>query len=89
MMQTKPIATRESYGRTLAQLGAENDKIVVLDADLAESTKTCMFQEKFPERHFDCGIAEGQHGFHCGRHGCCGNDPLCFQFCHVCHRTCL
>lgn len=58
MMQTKPIATRESYGRTLAQLGAENNKIVVLDADLAESTKTCMFQEKFPERHFDCGIAE-------------------------------
>ena len=58
MMQTKPIATRESYGRTLAQLGAENDKIVVLNADLAESTKTCMFQEKFPERHFDCGIAE-------------------------------
>lgn len=58
MMQTKPIATRESYGCTLAQLGAENDKIVVLDADLAESTKTCMFQEKFPERHFDCGIAE-------------------------------
>lgn len=59
MMQTKPIATRESYGRTLAQLGAENNKVVVLDADLAESTKTCMFQEKFPERHFDCGIAEG------------------------------
>lgn len=58
MMQSKPIATRESYGRTLAQLGAENNKIVVLDADLAESTKTCMFQEKFPERHFDCGIAE-------------------------------
>ena len=58
MMQTKPIATRESYGRTLAQLGAENNKVVVLDADLAESTKTCMFQEKFPERHFDCGIAE-------------------------------
>lgn len=58
MMQTKPIATRESYGRTLAQLGAENNRVVVLDADLAESTKTCMFQEKFPERHFDCGIAE-------------------------------
>ena len=58
MMQIKPIATRESYGRTLAQLGAENNKVVVLDADLAESTKTCMFQEKFPERHFDCGIAE-------------------------------
>lgn len=59
MAEVKKIATRESYGRALAQLGAENDRIVVLDADLAESTKTCMFQEKSPERHFDCGIAEG------------------------------
>lgn len=59
MAEVKKIATRESYGRALAQLGAENDRIVVLDADLAESTKTCMFQEKFPDRHFDCGIAEG------------------------------
>lgn len=59
MADVKKIATRESYGRALAQLGAENERIVVLDADLAESTKTCMFAEKFPERHFDCGIAEG------------------------------
>ena len=58
MTQTKMIATRESYGRTLAELGEENSKIVVLDADLAESTKTCVFQSRFPERHFDCGIAE-------------------------------
>lgn len=58
MTQTKMIATRESYGRTLVELGEENDKVVVLDADLAESTKTCMFQARFPERHFDCGIAE-------------------------------
>ncbi len=58
MSEVKKIATRESYGRTLAELGAVNDRIVVLDADLAESTKTAMFQEKFPDRHFDCGIAE-------------------------------
>ena len=58
MADVKKIATRESYGRTLAELGAENDRVVVLDADLAESTKTCVFQKAFPERHFDCGIAE-------------------------------
>lgn len=58
MADVKKIATRESYGRTLAQLGAEDDRIVALDADLAESTKTCVFQKAFPERHFDCGIAE-------------------------------
>ncbi len=58
MAEVKKIATRESYGRTLAELGAENDRVVVLDADLAESTKTAVFQKAFPERHFDCGIAE-------------------------------
>ena len=58
MAEVKKIATRESYGRTLAELGAKNDRVVVLDADLAESTKTCVFQKAFPERHFDCGIAE-------------------------------
>lgn len=58
MSEVKRIATRESYGRTLVELGKENDRIVVLDADLAESTKTGMFQKEFPERHFDCGIAE-------------------------------
>ena len=58
MSDVKKIATRESYGRTLVELGKENDKIVVLDADLAESTKTGVFKKAFPERHFDCGIAE-------------------------------
>ena len=52
------IATREAYGKTLAALGAEMD-FVVLDADLAEATKTCYFAKAFPERFFDCGIAEG------------------------------
>ena len=58
MSEVKRIATRASYGRALVELGKENDKIVVLDADLADSTKTGMFQKEFPERHFDCGIAE-------------------------------
>jgi transketolase len=52
------IATRESYGEKLAELGKENDKIVVFDADLAEATKTCIFKEKFPNRFFDMGISE-------------------------------
>ena len=59
MSEVKVIATRESYGRTLAELGAENPNIVVLDADLAGSTKTGVFAKAFPERHINCGIAEG------------------------------
>ena len=52
------IAPRESYGNALAELGEKYD-FVVLDADLAAATKTGIFKKKFPERHFDCGIAEG------------------------------
>lgn len=59
MSEVKNIATRESYGKTLAELGAENPDIVVLDADLAGSTKTAVFGKAFPERHINCGIAEG------------------------------
>lgn len=51
-------ATREAYGQALEVLGANNDSVVVLDADLSKSTKTNMFQKKFPERFFDMGIAE-------------------------------
>ena len=58
MADVKKIATRDSYGKALAQLGAEHDDIVVLDADLAGATKTSVFQKAFPDRHFDCGIAE-------------------------------
>ncbi len=53
------IATREAYGNALLSLGRENEKIVVLDADLAEATKTVKFKKEIPERFFDCGIAEG------------------------------
>ncbi len=51
-------ATREVYGASLAELGAVNEKVIVLDADLAEATKTGMFKKAFPERFFDTGIAE-------------------------------
>lgn len=52
------IATRQSYGEALAELGKENEKIVVLDADLSKTTKTDIFAKQFPDRFFDVGIAE-------------------------------
>lgn len=53
------IATREAYGAALAEFGAKYENLVVFDADLAEATKTIKFKKVFPERFFDCGIAEG------------------------------
>ncbi len=58
MADVKKIATRDSYGKALVELGKEHDDVVVLDADLANATKTGVFQKAFPHRHFDCGIAE-------------------------------
>ena len=58
MAEMKKVATRDSYGAALAELGAEFENLVVLDADLAGATKTGTFKKAFPERHFDCGIAE-------------------------------
>ena len=58
MSEVKKIATRESYGHALVELGKEHEEVVVLDADLAEATKTGIFKKEFPERHIDCGIAE-------------------------------
>ena len=58
MSEVKKIATRESYGNALVELGKEHENLVVLDADLAEATKTGIFKKEFPERHIDCGIAE-------------------------------
>jgi transketolase len=59
MSDVKKIATRESYGNALAELGKLHEEVVVLDADLAGATKTSVFMKAFPERHIDCGIAEG------------------------------
>lgn len=58
MSEIKKIATRESYGNALIEIGKENPNLVVLDADLAAATKTGMFKKVFPDRHIDCGIAE-------------------------------
>ena len=59
MSEVKKIATRESYGNALVELGKEHEELVVLDADLAAATKTSLFKKAFPERFIDCGIAEG------------------------------
>ena len=58
MAEKKKIATRESYGNALVELGKKYENVVVLDADLAGATKTGTFLKAFPERHIDCGIAE-------------------------------
>ena len=58
MADVKKMATRDGYGKALVALGAEHQDIVVLDADLAGSTKTGMFAKVYPDRHFNCGIAE-------------------------------
>ena len=59
MAEAKKIATRDSYGRALVALGQAKEDVVVMDADLAGATKTAMFKKAFPERFFECGIAEG------------------------------
>jgi transketolase len=60
MADVKKIATREGYGAALKELAAEgHNDLIVLDADLAEATKTSAFRKVYPDRHFDCGIAEG------------------------------
>ena len=58
MADVKKIATRDSYGNALKELGAEHEDLIVFDADLAGATKTGVFKKAFPNRHFDCGIAE-------------------------------
>lgn len=58
MADVKKVATRQSYGEELVELGKEHDDFVVLDADLAAATKTGLFKAAFPDRHVDCGIAE-------------------------------
>ena len=58
MAEAIKCATREAYGKALVELGEQNDKVLVLDADLAAATKTGMFKKAFPERFIDVGIAE-------------------------------
>ncbi|MBQ8287626.1 MAG: transketolase family protein [Clostridia bacterium] len=74
------IATRESYGGGLVELGAKYPEIVVLDADLAESTKTVYFKKAYPDRFFDCGIAEQNMVAVAAGLATCGKIPFCSSF---------
>jgi transketolase len=78
--QMKKIATRDSYGNALVELGKEQENLVVLDADLAAATKTGVFKNAFPERHIDCGIAEcNMMGIAAGL-ASTGKVPFCSTF---------
>ena len=74
------IATRESYGNGLVELGAKYPEIVVLDADLAESTKTVYFKKAYPDRFYDCGIAEQNMVAVAAGLATCGKIPFCSSF---------
>ena len=80
MSEVKKIATRDSYGNALVELGKAHDDLIVLDAALAGATKTCIFQKEFPERHWDCGIAEcNMTGIAAGL-ATCGKVPFISSF---------
>ena len=76
----KKIATRQSYGEALLELGKENEKIVVLDADLSSATKTNMFAKEFPKRFFDLGIAEQDMIGTAAGFATCGKIPYASTF---------
>lgn len=80
MSEVKKIATRESYGNALVELGKNHEDLVVLDADLAGATKTDIFKKAFPDRHIDCGIAEANMiGIAAGL-STCGKVPFISTF---------
>ena len=74
------IATRESYGKALAEFGAIYPNLVVLDADLAAATKTGTFKKAFPDRFFDCGIAENNMIAAAVGMSLCGKIPFASSF---------
>lgn len=80
MPEIKKIATRESYGNALVELGKEKEDLVVLDADLAAATKTGIFKKAFPERHIDCGIAEANMTGIAAGMSICGYVPFISTF---------
>lgn len=80
MSDVKKIATRDSYGNALVEIGKEHEDLLVLDADLAGATKTSIFKKAFPERHWDCGIAEcNMTGIAAGL-AACGKVPFISSF---------
>ena len=80
MADVKKIATRESYGNALAELGKEKEDLVVLDADLAGATKTGIFKKAFPDRFIDCGIAECDMAGIAAGLATCGKMPFMSSF---------
>lgn len=80
MADVKKIATRESYGNALVELGKEHDDLIVLDADLAGATKTGIFKKAFPDRHIDCGIAEADMMGIAAGLSTCGFVPFASSF---------
>ncbi|MBO4373777.1 MAG: transketolase family protein [Lachnospiraceae bacterium] len=78
--EIKKIATRESYGNALAMYGEEYPNLIVLDADLANATKTGVFQKKYPDRHIDCGIAEADMTGIAAGLATCGKIPFISSF---------
>ena len=80
MADVKKIATRESYGNALVELGASNPDVVVLDADLAAATKTGVFKKAYPDRHIDCGIAESNMVGIAAGLATCGKIPFVSSF---------
>ncbi len=82
---SEKIATRESYGKALVELGEINKDVVVLDADLSKSTKTAEFAKKYPDRFFNMGISEQDlMGTAAGL--ATWEDTLCQLLCDICHR---
>ena len=80
MADVKKIATRESFGRTLCELAAEHDDVVVLTADLAAATKTSIFEKEYPDRHINCGIAEANMMGIAAGLSTCGKVPFASSF---------
>ena len=80
MSEVKKIATRDSYGNALVEIGKESDKLIVLDADLAAATKTGTFKKEFPDRHIDCGIAEANMTGIAAGLSTCGYIPFISTF---------
>lgn len=80
MAESKKIATRESFGLALCELAKEHPEIVVLDADLAAATKTDIFKKAYPDRFFDCGIAEGNMIGVAAGLAACGKVPFAATF---------
>ncbi len=80
MSENIMIATRDSYGNALCELGAEHENLIVLDADLAAATKTAVFKKAYPERHIDCGIAESNMAGIAAGLSTCGFVPFMSSF---------